>query len=144
MGYSPWGHRVRHDSVTGTHTHTHTHTVAQAHTCPSYASSSLPTYTHTHWLRLILAHTMPPVTYPSCHLTVPTGVWLQQLLLRASVTPWILLFFQISGWSLLCNSSSLMSPSKDIPFPAFFIFGAEVTNFSAHYMSELKPTYLFC
>ena len=35
-----------------------------------------------------------------------------------------------------------MSSSKDIPFPTFFIFRAGATNFSAHYMSELKPTYL--
>ena len=35
-----------------------------------------------------------------------------------------------------------MSPGKDIPFPTFFIFRAGATNFSAHYMSELKPTYL--
>ena len=104
-----------------THTHTHTH---------SGSGSYLP---------ILGLSNLPKLPF-NCF----TSVWLLQLLLRASVTPWILLFFQISGWSLLCNSSSLMSPSKDIPFPTFFIFRAGVTNFLAHYMSELKPTNLFC
>ena len=106
-----------------THTHTHTHT---------HSGSGL-------YLPILGLSNLPKLPF-NCS----TSVWLLQLLLRASVTPWILLFFQISRWSLLCNSSSLMSPSKDIPFPTFFIFRAGVTNFLAHYMSELKPTYLFC
>ena len=92
VSYSPWG-RKESDMTEwpSTHTHTHTHT---------HSGSGL-------YLPILGLSNLPKLPF-NCS----TSVWLLQLLLRASVTPWILLFFQISRWSLLCNSSSLMSPSR--------------------------------